>query len=79
MCPVLQQDNSSELESLQKQAEEVIAKARAEASAEVQAAKKETEKEIEEAADAKKKVRAVLCLVVIDLRRRNSEVATDEF
>lgn len=50
------QDNSSELESLQKQAEEVIAKARAEASDEVQQAKKQTEKEIEEAAAAKKKV-----------------------
>ena len=50
------QDNSSDLESLQKQAEEVIAKARSEASAEVQAAKKETEKEIEEAAAARKKV-----------------------
>ena len=50
------QDNSSELEALQKEAEEVIAKARSEASAKIQAAKKATEEEIQAAADEHKKV-----------------------
>ncbi len=50
------QDNSSELEALQKEAEEVIAKARAEASAKIQAAKKASEEEIQAAADEHKKV-----------------------
>ena len=52
----LLQDNSSELEALQKEAEDVIAKARSEASAKIQAAKKATEEEIQAAADEHKKV-----------------------
>ena len=50
------QDNSSELENLQKEAEDVIAKARSEASAQIQAAKKATEDEIQAAADEHNKV-----------------------
>lgn len=50
------QDNSTELESLQKEAEDVIAKARSEASSKIQAAKKATEDDIQAAADEHKKV-----------------------
>lgn len=56
MLILVLQDNSTELENLQKEAEEVIAKARSEASAKLQAAKKATEDEIQAAADEHKKV-----------------------
>jgi len=48
-------DNSSELESLQRQAEEVIDKARKEASAAIQAQKKASEDDIQKAAEEHKK------------------------
>lgn len=48
------QDNSSELEALQKEAEEAIASARTYASEVIQKAKKATEKEIQEAVDETK-------------------------
>jgi septal ring factor EnvC (AmiA/AmiB activator) len=52
------QDNSSELEALQKQAEDIITQARNEASARIQAAKKASEEDIAKAAEEHKKVDA---------------------
>lgn len=48
-------DNSSELEALQKQAEDIITQARNEASARIQAAKKASEEDIAKAAEEHKK------------------------
>jgi F-type H+-transporting ATPase subunit b len=48
-------DNSSELEALQKEAEDIIDKARKEASAAIQAAKQASEEDIQKAADEHKK------------------------
>ena len=50
------QDNSSELEGLQREAEEVIKAARADAAAEIQAAVKEVNADITAAVDEAKKV-----------------------